>query len=151
MLRGGILMSIGNFLEVLSQAILVGIMLVGRLGIRPFSSTIFSQLRSPSLRLLAGRRTREVLKRRGLTKLCVLSFRVIVPDSRPEVADWLPEKPLIVWETSCQRGEFHGFVCEIQWLFEIIAGEIIIKYPYKDYERPVPGHRHIILYHTVSY
>ena len=31
--RGGILMSIGNFLETLSQAILVGIMLVGRLGV----------------------------------------------------------------------------------------------------------------------
>ena len=33
MLRGGLLMSIGNFLESLSQAILVGIMLVGRLGV----------------------------------------------------------------------------------------------------------------------
>ena len=32
-LRGGILMSIGDFLEDLSQAILVGIMLVGRLGV----------------------------------------------------------------------------------------------------------------------
>ena len=32
-LRGGILMSIGNFPEVLSQAILVGIILVGRLGV----------------------------------------------------------------------------------------------------------------------
>ena len=33
-LRGGILMSIGNFLESLRQAILVGIMLVGRLGVQ---------------------------------------------------------------------------------------------------------------------
>ena len=32
-LRGGILMSIGNFPESLSQAILVGIMLVGRSGV----------------------------------------------------------------------------------------------------------------------
>ena len=32
-LRGGTLMSIGNFLESLSQAILVGIILVGRLGV----------------------------------------------------------------------------------------------------------------------
>ena len=32
-LRGGILMSIGNFPESLSQAVLVGIMLVGRLGV----------------------------------------------------------------------------------------------------------------------
>ena len=31
-LRGGILMSVGDFLESLSQAMLVGIMLVGRLG-----------------------------------------------------------------------------------------------------------------------
>ena len=31
--RGGILMSIGNFLESLSQAMLVEIMLVGRLGV----------------------------------------------------------------------------------------------------------------------
>ena len=34
MLSGGNLVSIGNFLESLSQAILVGIMLVGRLGVR---------------------------------------------------------------------------------------------------------------------
>ena len=33
-LRGGILMSVGDFLESLSQAILVGIILVGRLGVR---------------------------------------------------------------------------------------------------------------------
>ena len=33
-LRGGILMSIGFFLESLSQAILVGIILVGRLGVK---------------------------------------------------------------------------------------------------------------------
>ena len=33
-LRAGILMSIGNFPEVLSQRILVGIILVGRLGVR---------------------------------------------------------------------------------------------------------------------
>ena len=33
-LRGGILMSIGNFPESLSQAILVGMILVGRLGVR---------------------------------------------------------------------------------------------------------------------
>ena len=32
-IRGGILMSIGDFLESLSHAILVGIMLVGRLGV----------------------------------------------------------------------------------------------------------------------
>ena len=32
-LRGGILMSIGNFPESLSRAMLVGIMLVGRLGV----------------------------------------------------------------------------------------------------------------------
>ena len=32
-LRGGILMSIGDFPESLSQAMLVGIMLVGRLGV----------------------------------------------------------------------------------------------------------------------
>ena len=32
-LRGGILMSIGDFPESLSQAILVGVMLVGRLGV----------------------------------------------------------------------------------------------------------------------
>ena len=32
-IRGGILMSIGGFPESLSQAILVGIMLVGRLGV----------------------------------------------------------------------------------------------------------------------
>ena len=32
-LRGGILMSKGDFLESLSQAMLVGIMLVGRLGV----------------------------------------------------------------------------------------------------------------------
>ena len=32
-LRGGILMSIGDFPESLSQAILVGIILVGRLGV----------------------------------------------------------------------------------------------------------------------
>ena len=34
-IRGGILMSIGDFPESLSQAILVGIMLVGRLGVLP--------------------------------------------------------------------------------------------------------------------
>ena len=34
MLRGGILRSVGNFREVLSQRILVGIILVGRLGVR---------------------------------------------------------------------------------------------------------------------
>ena len=34
-LRGGILMSIGDFPEMLSQAILVGIILVGRLGVSP--------------------------------------------------------------------------------------------------------------------
>ena len=34
-LRGGIPRRIGNFLEVLSQEILVGIILVGRLGVRP--------------------------------------------------------------------------------------------------------------------
>ena len=33
MLRGGTLMPIGNFPEVLSQRILVGIILVGRLGV----------------------------------------------------------------------------------------------------------------------
>ena len=33
-LRGGILMSVGDFPESLSQAILVGITLVGRLGVR---------------------------------------------------------------------------------------------------------------------
>ena len=32
-LRGGVLMCIGDFLESLNQAILVGIMLVGRLGV----------------------------------------------------------------------------------------------------------------------
>ena len=32
-LRGGILMSIGNFLEDLSQTILVGIIVVGKLGV----------------------------------------------------------------------------------------------------------------------
>ena len=32
-LRGGILMSIGDFLQSLSQAMLVGVMLVGRLGV----------------------------------------------------------------------------------------------------------------------
>ena len=32
-LRGGILMSIGDFPEILSQTILVGIMLVGRFGV----------------------------------------------------------------------------------------------------------------------
>ena len=32
-LRGGILRSIGNFPEILSQAMLVGIMLVGKLGV----------------------------------------------------------------------------------------------------------------------
>ena len=32
-LRGGILMSIGNFPESLTQAILVGVMLIGRLGV----------------------------------------------------------------------------------------------------------------------
>ena len=35
--RGGMLMSIGNFPESLIQAMLVGIMLVGRLDVRPFS------------------------------------------------------------------------------------------------------------------
>ena len=35
-LRGGILMSIGNILESLSQAIVVGIILVGRLGVLVF-------------------------------------------------------------------------------------------------------------------
>ena len=35
-LRDGILMSIGDFLESLSQAILVGIMLVGRLGVEHY-------------------------------------------------------------------------------------------------------------------
>ena len=44
-LRCGILMSIGNFLEVLSQEILVGIILVGRLGVE--ARVCFS---SPSLR-----------------------------------------------------------------------------------------------------
>ena len=38
-LRGGILMSIRNFPEILSQAILVGIMLVGRLGVEVREST----------------------------------------------------------------------------------------------------------------
>ena len=36
-LRGGISRPIGNFPESLSQAVLVGIMLVGRLGERPYS------------------------------------------------------------------------------------------------------------------
>ena len=35
-LRGGILVSIGKFPESLSQAILVGIILVGRLGVPPY-------------------------------------------------------------------------------------------------------------------
>ena len=35
-LRGGIPRPVGNFLESLSQAILGGIMLVGKLGVRPF-------------------------------------------------------------------------------------------------------------------
>ena len=33
-LRGGILISMGDFLESLSQAMLVGVMLVGRLGVQ---------------------------------------------------------------------------------------------------------------------
>ena len=39
MLRGGILMPTGNFPESLSQAILVGIILVGRLGVHMLTST----------------------------------------------------------------------------------------------------------------
>ena len=39
-LRGGILMSNGDFLESLSQAILVGILLVGRLGAWPWLFTV---------------------------------------------------------------------------------------------------------------
>ena len=37
-LRVGILMSIGNFPESLSQAILMGVMLVGRLGVAPLKT-----------------------------------------------------------------------------------------------------------------
>ena len=39
-LRGGMLMSVGDFPESLSQAILVGIMLVGRLGVTDESGTV---------------------------------------------------------------------------------------------------------------
>ena len=56
MLRGGILMSIGNFLESLSQAILVGIILAGRLGVgwlsRPFRPFSVCPLAVLALRLL---------------------------------------------------------------------------------------------------
>ena len=38
-LRGGILRPIGNFLESLSQAIIVGVILVGRLGVMASAST----------------------------------------------------------------------------------------------------------------
>ena len=37
--KGGILMSMGNFTENLSQAILVGIILVGRFGVRSLRAT----------------------------------------------------------------------------------------------------------------
>ena len=43
-LRGGILMSIGDFPESLSQAILAGILLVGRLGVRPTYKVGMGQL-----------------------------------------------------------------------------------------------------------
>ena len=45
-LRGGILMSLGHFPEMLSQRILAGILLVGRLGV--------SQAKPPRARMLAG-------------------------------------------------------------------------------------------------
>ena len=50
---GGILMSIGNSLEFLSQGILVGIILVGRLGgnATPSRKTIYNMRGLPTLRL----------------------------------------------------------------------------------------------------
>ena len=47
-LRGGILMSIGNFPESLSQAMLVGIMLVGKLGVRSHPSGLAPEPREAS-------------------------------------------------------------------------------------------------------
>ena len=65
-LRGGLLMSIGNSLEILSQPILVGILLVGRLGVptlhpqqlscRHWLNGYFAQ-RVPSLSLASSFRT----------------------------------------------------------------------------------------------
>ena len=46
--RGGILMSKGNFPESLSQGILVGILLVGRLGVALWSNVILRVLSAPS-------------------------------------------------------------------------------------------------------
>ena len=48
-LRGGILMSIGDFPECLSQAILVGIILVGRFGVHNYSDHISQGRASPLL------------------------------------------------------------------------------------------------------
>ena len=62
-LRGGILMSTGNFLEMLSQLSLVGIILVGRLGVclnpgRVLWHAVSHEARTPTLRhkmyVLAG-------------------------------------------------------------------------------------------------
>ena len=46
--RGGILMSLGDFPESLSQAMLLGIMLVGRLGVPP-SQTLRGRLLASSI------------------------------------------------------------------------------------------------------
>ena len=45
-LKGGILRSTGDFPEILSQAILVGIILVGRLGVHPCGSTPAAAVKS---------------------------------------------------------------------------------------------------------
>ena len=87
-LRGGILMSIGDFLESLSQTILVGIILLGRLG-------VFGARERPALRSRgAGPQTRR-RRRKGVVgafvkKYLTISVTMIVKSSN-----------IIVWQPCC--------------------------------------------------
>ena len=59
MLRGGILISIGNSPEMLSQAILVGIILVGRLGVPARVPVMEGENSNPILSALPKNRLSE--------------------------------------------------------------------------------------------
>ena len=60
-LRGGILASIGDFPESLSQQILVGIMLAGRLGVT--ITTMTTTITTTSLRINTNNLSRDNLRR----------------------------------------------------------------------------------------
>ena len=61
--RGGILMSIGNFPEGLSQGILAGIILVGRLGVRPVLISSTRRISNPGSQIPYPNTQNHVLSR----------------------------------------------------------------------------------------